>query len=62
MTINRDLANLANTGQALSLLSYNISVAKKKRKKVKDILNLGIGNLTGTAFIRATADQISYIE
>lgn len=62
MTINKNLANLANTGQAISLLSHNFSIAKKKKKKLNDIFDLGISNLTGIAFIRATGEQISYIE
>lgn len=55
------LLNLSQTLLALSLTTEGIRVAKKKKKKVKDIVGLGITSIVGISLIRETGKIISTI-
>ena len=50
----RGLINLAQAGQALSLVGEGIRVSKKKKKSTKDIVGLGIKNVVGVSLIKTT--------
>lgn len=54
----KTIANLIPTIQAATLVGHNLKVAKKKKKKAKDMLDLGVTNLIGTSLIKAEADLI----
>lgn len=55
------LLELANTMQAANLVSHNISYAKKKKKTVRGMIGLGVSNVAGTAFVKATGDVIATV-
>lgn len=56
-----DLLSLAQTGQALALVSHNVGTAKKKKIGTKDIVGLGVGNIVGTSMIRAQGSIASLV-
>jgi len=52
-----NIVGLIPTTQATALVGHNIGVISKNKKiTTKDILSLGITNITGTTLIKATAD------
>jgi len=53
-----DLLKLAQTGQALALVGYNMNSLKKKKKTTKDMIKLGVGNIVGVNLIKATGEVI----
>ncbi len=55
------LLNLTQAAQALALTTEGIKVAKKKKKKVKDIVGLGVKNIVGVGLIRETGKIIGTI-
>lgn len=55
MAVN-DLLKVVPTIQAASLLDYNVRFAKKKKKKARDFLEVGVTNVVGTRIIKATDD------
>ena len=50
------LLDVSRAVQALSLVGANISVAKKKKVKTKDIVGLGLKNIVGISLIKAQKD------
>lgn len=54
----KKIANLIPTIQAAQLAGENIKVVKKKKTNTKDMLELGMKNILGTALIKAEADLI----
>ncbi len=55
------LLNLAQAAQALALTTEGVRVAKKKKKKVKDIVGLGVKNIVGISLIKETGKIIGTI-
>lgn len=43
---------------SLALVSENIRVLKKKKKKLKDLAKLGVTNIVGTEFTKEIAKSI----
>ncbi len=50
------LLNLSQAAQALALAGESLKFAKKKNKKVKGIVGLGITNIVGIKLIKTQAD------
>lgn len=59
MTAIKALLNLAQTGQALALTGESLKLVKKKNKKVKDIVGLGVKTIVGIELIKAQGRLIS---
>ena len=57
-----NLAKVIPTVQAVSLVNYNVSKAKKKNVSVNDILNLGVTNVVGLGLITKTASITGSIQ
>jgi hypothetical protein len=53
MTASDALLNVARLGVPLSTLGYAAKKAKKKKKKVSDIIGMGTGTMIGAAFTKA---------
>lgn len=51
----RDLINAAIAVESVGLIGENVRFARKKKKRVSDILGVGVKNIVGTSLIRATA-------
>ena len=49
----KDIIKLAPTLQAAALAGYNAGKLKKKKKKMKDFIDMGTTNAVGTAMIQA---------
>jgi len=54
-----NIANLIPTIQSVALVSHNLKVLKKKKKKAKDMIELGVTNIVGVSLIKANADIIA---
>jgi len=54
----KSILNIAPTLQAAALVGHNLEVAKKKDKKVGDIVGLGVTNIVGTSLIKTQFDLI----
>ena len=54
----KTLLSIAPTLQAAALAGENLKVAKKKDKKVGDIVGLGVKNIVGTSLIKTQFDLI----
>lgn len=54
----KNILRLANAVQALNLAGTNIKKAKKKKKNLKDIVELGTTNVVGTSMVRINANLI----
>lgn len=54
----KNILRLANAVQALNLAGANIKKAKKKKKNLKDIVELGTTNVVGTSMVRINANLI----
>lgn len=52
------IMNIIPTLQATALASKNIGVIKKKKKKSKDLVKLGVTNIIGTSLIKTQAQLI----
>lgn len=50
------LLDVARTAQALALTKESLKLAKKKKKKVKDIVGVGMKNIVGIPLIKIQAD------
>jgi len=55
----KDIAGLIPTMQSIALVSENVRVAKKKKVKTKDMMELGMKNIVGTSLIKVNADIIA---
>jgi hypothetical protein len=53
----KQIANLIPTLQAVSLANENLKVVTKK-KKTKDIVDLGVKNIVGVSLLKVNADLI----
>jgi len=53
------IARLIPTIQASALVGKNLEIATKKKKKTKDMVNLGVTNLVGLSLIKVNADMIA---
>ena len=53
-----DIANLIPTMQSIALVEHNLKTVKKKEKKSKDLIDLGVTNIVGVNLIKATAQSI----
>ena len=54
-----NIANLIPTIQSAALVSHNLKVLKKKKKKAKDLVELGVTNIVGVSLIKKNADIIA---
>ena len=54
----KDIMKIIPTLQAAQLVGENVKVLKKKKKKSKDFIGLGVKNIVGTSFIKINADLI----
>ena len=52
------IAGLIPTMQSISLVSYNVALAKKKNKTVGDFIKVGTGTIVGTELMRVNANFI----
>jgi len=55
----KNILNIIPTIQAAALVGENLKVAKKKDKKVEDIVGLGLKNIVGTSLIKVESNLIS---
>ncbi len=52
------ILSLIPLAQSAALLSENVKLAKKKDKKVKDFVGVGVKNIIGAEFIKIESDLI----
>lgn len=50
------LLDVARTAQALALTKESLKLAKKKKKKVKDVVGVGMKHIIGIPLIKIQAD------
>ena len=50
------LLDIARTAQAVALTKENLKLTKKKKTKVKDIIDIGVKNVVGINLIKIQAD------
>ena len=55
----KTIAGLIPTIQAASLAGANLEMAKKKKKKATDLLEMGATNVVGVSMIKINADLIA---
>ena len=56
MAAYNDILRTVPTIQAAGMVGHNVKFLKKKKKKVKDIVELGAFNITGSALIDAEGE------
>jgi hypothetical protein len=52
------LLKIIPTMQSVTLLDYNLKKMKKKKRKVGDLIEQGVGNIIGVSMINETANFI----
>lgn len=52
-----NILKVVPTLQATALAEHNLAFLKKKKKKVKDFVGVGVTNMVGTSLIQSTADM-----
>lgn len=56
----KEIMKILPTLQAVQLIDKNVkTVTKKKKVKIKDVVDLGTTNIIGTSLIKVNADLIS---
>lgn len=55
---NQDILKIIPSLQAAGMVGHNFSYLKKKKKKVKDIFELGMYNVSGSVIIDAEGEFI----
>lgn len=55
----QDLLRAATTFSSLALVSENVKFLRQQKKKPKDFIKLGTGNIIGTALIQEQARLIN---
>ena len=55
----KSVVELAQLGQSLALAKQNLELVKKKKKKSKDFLKVGVENIVGIKLIAETGKVIS---
>ena len=58
MTAVKDIMNVSQAMQATALTTHNLKFAMKKKKSIKEFIDVGATNIMGTSLLKANADFI----
>lgn len=58
MTSVKDIMNLSQAMQASAIATHNMRYAMKKKKSMRDMVNMGTGSIIGSSFLSANANII----
>jgi hypothetical protein len=58
MSTAKEILKIVPTIQSTALVGENVKLLKKKKKKSKDFVKIGVKNIIGTEFIKAESDLI----
>lgn len=59
MTAVGNILSIGRDAQALALLGQSVSLARKKKKKAKDFVKVGVTNIVGLSLLRTQAQLAS---